>query len=68
MKDYVASIRKLAMECEFAGKLDDNLTDRLVYRINDETVQHQMLSEANLVLEKPIAIATMNEATKKHVG
>ena len=35
MKDYVASIRKLAMECEFAGKLDDNLKDRLVYRIND---------------------------------
>ena len=63
VKDYVAALRKLAMDCEFAGNLDDNLRDRLVCGINDVTVQRKMLSETSLSLAKAMALATTAEAT-----
>ena len=41
VNDYVAALRKLAMECDFAGSLEDNLRDRLVCGINEVSVQRK---------------------------
>ena len=67
VNDYVAALRKLAMECDFAGSLEDNLRDRLVCGINEVSVQRKMLTEPALDLKKAMQIAITAEATEKHV-
>ena len=48
---FMAELRKLSEHCNFCDELQKSLQDRIVARINDETIQQKLLSEAELTNE-----------------
>jgi len=60
--DYVAELRRLAVNCEFGNFLDKALCDRLVCGIRDEATQRRLLAEADLTLAR--ATQSMERAQK----
>lgn len=59
IKDFILSLQKQAMKCNFGSELTTHLRDRLVAGINDDNIKRKMLSDARLTFEsaKGIAIA-----------
>jgi len=41
---YIAELKQLSMHCEFGGTLEDILCERLVCGINDNHIQHRLLT------------------------
>jgi hypothetical protein len=60
IKDYVAGLRKLAIDCNFAD-LDRTLRDRLVCGIHDKNVQKQLLQQSTLTFEQAIKLSLTAE-------
>ena len=53
ISSFVAELRSLAKDCAFDGAaLEENLRDRLVCGIADQTIQKRLLSEHNLTFKK----------------
>ncbi|XP_017472395.1 PREDICTED: uncharacterized protein LOC108363521 [Rhagoletis zephyria] len=65
--EYIAALRKLAVDCNFGGALDRMLRDRLVCGLRDESLQRNLLAESDLQLQKVIERATTAEAASKNV-
>ena len=59
--DYVAELRRLAVNCKFGKFLDEALYDCLVCGIRDEAAQHRLLAEADLNLTKALILAQSME-------
>ncbi|XP_017473967.1 PREDICTED: uncharacterized protein K02A2.6-like [Rhagoletis zephyria] len=64
--DYVAALRKLAVDCSFGTALDRMLRDRLVCGLRDEALPCSLLAESDLQLQKVIDRATTAEAATKN--
>lgn len=56
VKDYVANIRKLAIDCNFSD-LDRTLRDRFVCGVRDRNIQKQLLQQSSLTFEQAIKLA-----------
>ncbi len=54
---YIAELRRLAMNCEFGGYLEEALRDRFVCGLRNEGTQKRLLSEADLTFKKALEIA-----------
>ena len=65
IKDYVATLRKLAEFCNFGDNLNDTLRDRFVCGLREETTQRKLLSTVDLTFAKAIEIATAMETATK---
>ena len=65
MAKFVAALRSIAQYCNFGDSLNDLLRDRLVCGVNDDGVQHRLLSEKGLTFAKAFDIASSMEAAKK---
>lgn len=65
--EYVAALRKLAVDCNFGNVLDRMLRDRLVCGLRDEALQRNLLAEPNLKLQIVIERATSSEASLRNV-
>lgn len=60
--DFTASLRKLAIRCEFGDFLEEALRDRFVCGLREETIQKRLLSEQDLTNAKAIDTAKAMEA------
>lgn len=65
--DYLAALRKLAVDCNFGSVLDRMLRDRVVCGLRDESLQRSLLAESDLQLQKVIDRATTAESASKNV-
>jgi hypothetical protein len=54
IKDYVATLRKLAELCNFGDNLNDTLRDRFVCGLREETTQRKLLSTVDITFAKAI--------------
>ena len=61
VSQLVAVLKRLSEQCEFGLSLSDTIGDRLVCDLRSEAIQKQLLTEANLRLEKAIEISTSME-------
>ncbi|XP_036346123.1 uncharacterized protein K02A2.6-like [Rhagoletis pomonella] len=66
--EYVAALRKLAVDCNFGTALDRMLRDRLVCGLRDEALQRNLLAEPDLKLQKVLDRAATAEAAFKHAS
>ena len=64
--EYLAELRKLAINCEFGNFLEDALCDRLVCGLKDEATQWRLLIEVDLSLKKAFEIIQGIEAAAKN--
>jgi len=64
---YVAELRRLAEFCNYGDTLDKMLRDRLVWGINDESIQRKLLQEEDLTLKKALTLAQGSETAAKNV-
>jgi len=65
--DFVTSIKKQAMDCEFNELKDSLVRDVIVLGVKDSRLRERMLRESNLSLEKAIRLRHSAEETTKHV-
>ena len=64
--EFEAALRKLALHCEFGDHLSEALRDRLVCGVRQENVQKRLLAEADLTMERAMAIAQGMEAADRN--
>ena len=64
ISDYVAELRRLSMNCEFAD-LNEALRDRLVCGLRSEAIQRKLLTEKDLKFAKALEIAQGMEAVDR---
>ena len=57
VKDYVVTLTKLSMDCDFGAFLPEALRDRLVCGLRSETIQRKLLAEEKLTYEQAVQIA-----------
>ena len=62
VKDFLAELRKLAINCKFGNFLDDALRDILVCGIRNDQAQKKLLSEVDLTLTRALQTALSIEA------
>lgn len=65
ISDYIAELRKLAINCDFGDYLEESLRDRFVCGLRNETTQKQLLTEADLTFKRAVDIAKGNKAVDK---
>ncbi|XP_055725310.1 uncharacterized protein LOC129815465 [Salvelinus fontinalis] len=64
--EYVAELRKLALDCNYGNTLSQMLRDRLVCGINDDRIQIRLLSEPNLTFENALKLAQAMESANRN--
>ena len=66
MAEYLAELKKLAINCEFGNFLEDALCDRLVCGLKDEATQQRLLIEVDLPIKKAFEIIHGIKAAAKN--
>ena len=56
LAEYIAAIRKLAINCEFKGFLDEAIRDKFVCGLHNAGIRKKLLTEKNLTLKTAIDI------------
>ena len=64
---FVAELRSLAKDCQFGDSLQENLRERLICGIADQTIQKRLLSEQNLSFKKAFDIAQSHESAERNI-
>ena len=54
---YLSELRSIAEVCNFGLSLDDMLRDRIICGINNDQIQHHLLSESKLTLKRALELA-----------
>ena len=62
IKDFDATLRRLATHCEFGATLEDTLRDRFICGLRHETIQRRLLSEKDLTYTKALDLARAMES------
>ncbi len=65
--DFLAQMRSLAQYCNYGASLDTMLRDRLVCRINEDSIQKRLLAEPNLTYKKAVELARGLETADRNV-
>lgn len=68
VSDYIATLKRLSIHCEFGASLNDYLRDRLVSGIRSESTKQRLLAEASLTYEEAVKIVLSVEAAEKHAS
>ncbi len=61
VNEFVAELRRLAMNCDFGTTLGKSLRDRFVCGLRAEHIQKRLLTETNLTLDNAVKIAVAME-------
>ncbi|UYV74935.1 K02A2.6-like [Cordylochernes scorpioides] len=62
---YIAELKNMAEYCKFGSALDEAIHDRLIARIDDDSIQRKLLGEGDsLTLHKAIEIALYKQQHK----
>jgi len=60
MITFIASLRKLSVDCEFGNTLEENLRDQVVFGVASKEIKKKLL-EKNLTYEKAVELARSME-------
>ena len=63
--EFVATLRDLALHCDYGDKLSEMLRDRLVCGVNHKGIQRKLLAQSDLTYEKAFALAQSVEASDR---
>ncbi len=63
---FVAELRRLSQNCEFAESMEDMLRDKLVCGIGDIRIQRRLLSEATLKFPKALELTQAMESAARN--
>ena len=63
--DFESELRRLSINCNFGGTLNDTLRNRLVCGLRQEFIQKSLLSETDLDLNKAIQLSMAMETAAK---
>ena len=66
--DYIATLRKMAKDCNFGDYLDTALRDQLVCGMKDAKCQRELLSKCDLTLESALQQAKAREAVQREAS
>ena len=66
-EQYITDLKKFATTCEYGNLKDDLIRDRLVCRVNNESIRRQMLKEADLTLQRAIQLCQIDELTNERL-
>ena len=64
---FVAELRRLTEHCDFGVTLEDMLRDRLVYGINEPTLQRRLLAQDKLMFKTALKVSQAWESAGHHV-
>lgn len=65
VENYIADLKRLADKCSYGDLKDELIRDRLVCGVQRESVQRQMLKEADLTLRRAIQLCQIDEITHR---
>ena len=65
IRDFLARLKKLAETCEFGGYREEAIRDRFVCGLKERTIQHKLLTVADLTLQSAVEKACAAELTEK---
>ena len=68
ISEFIADLRRLSINCDFAENLEDRLKDKIVEGIKNKQILNKLLQEKDLTYKKAVEIATAWETTAKDVG
>ncbi|XP_067122695.1 uncharacterized protein [Centruroides vittatus] len=68
INDYVAELRKIAMNCNFDASLEHMLRDRLVTGLRDKGIQHVLLAKTDTTYKAILDAALAAEAASNDVS
>lgn len=68
VQDYVSSLRRLAVNCNFGAYLDTALRNQLVFGLRSEGIQSRLLEIKDLTLEKAIETASALELSSRNAA
>ena len=66
VRDYAASLQKLAEHCSFRATITETLRDRLVCGMRNENVQKRLLTKADLTFTKALKAAEIAEQAARY--
>jgi len=61
MMTFIASLRKLSVDCEFENALEENLRDQVVFSVACKEIKKKLLAEKNLTYAKTVKVARSME-------
>ncbi len=64
---YVAKPRCIAERCNYGDTLDKMLRDRLVWGINDDSIQKKLLQESDLTYQRAVTLAQGAETAEENL-
>lgn len=65
VSDYIASLKRLSIHCNFGSSLNDYLRDRLVSGIRSEATKQKLLAKESLTYEEAVKVILSVEAAEK---
>ena len=68
VSEYIASLKRLSIHCEFGASLNDYLRDRLVSGIKSESTKQRLLAEASLTYDDAVKIILSVETAEKNAS
>ena len=68
IRDYLATLQRLAETCEFGGYREEAIRDRFVCGLKTRTIQRKLLGEAELTLKLAVEKACAAELTEKETS
>ncbi|XP_043193617.1 uncharacterized protein K02A2.6-like isoform X5 [Amphibalanus amphitrite] len=68
VSEYIATLRKMAKECNFGDYLNTALRDQLVCGMKDVKCQRELLSKSDLTLESALQQAKAMEAVQREAS
>ncbi|XP_058796648.1 uncharacterized protein K02A2.6-like [Phymastichus coffea] len=54
---FIASLRKISIDCEFGATLEENLRDQILIGVTSKEIKKKLLSEKNLTYNKAVELA-----------
>lgn len=63
---FLKDVKILAKSCEFQNQTDSLVRDRLVFGINNNVLQENLIKQGNISLEDAISACRLAEQSKKH--
>jgi len=65
IKTYLTKLKKLSIQCNFGGQLEDHLRDQLVWGVSNEKTKKRLLGEQHLTYTRAVEISTSLEMAER---
>lgn len=64
MAQYIATLKKIANECNFGTALEDNIRDQIIFGPRSDSISQRLLAEKSLTYDKALEVSLNMEAAE----